>query len=233
MRMESGAGRAPCAGRRAHGFDRARGPAAPDIHPCECGSRIRLAPAGELREIFDDIHIESSAAAEIVDRLRNMVRRRPLDMQTLDANEIVTEVLQLVAPDARRRQILLRAELGSSLPKIAADRVGMQQVLLNLLVNAMDAVDSYAPSRRQVRLRTHPVDGSVEISVSDTGCGLPQEQRSRLFDAFFTTKSEGVGLGLAIARSIVEAHSGRIEAEDHPDGGAIFRVALPGLAQQR
>ncbi len=103
----------------------------------------------------------------------------------------------------------------------------LQQVLLNLVVNAMDAMDQVEARERQLVVRTRRLDDGVEVAVSDTGAGIPADRLPRLFDAFFTTKREGIGLGLAIARSIIEAHRGRIWAEDHAGRGATFHVALP------
>jgi PAS domain S-box-containing protein len=184
------------------------------------------AAVGELRETFSDIRSQSTAAAEIIHRLRTLVRKRPLDLQPLDVNEVADDVLLLVHADARRRGVTLRAELAPALPTINADRVSLQHVLLDLIVNAMDAL-AEAEGERLVVVRTREDMGSVEVAVSDTGHGIAAEHRPRVFDAFFTTKPEGIGLGLAIARSIVEAHRGRIWADEHDGRGATFRLALP------
>ena len=180
----------------------------------------------ELRETFSDIRGQSNAAAEIIHRLRTLVRKRPLDLQPLDVNEVADDVLLLVHADARRRGVTLRAELAPSLPTINADRVSLQHVLLDLIVNAMDALGE-TEGERLVIVRTRADMGSVEVAVSDNGQGIAADHRPRVFDAFFTTKPEGIGLGLAIARSIVEAHRGRIWADEHDGRGATFRLALP------
>lgn len=180
----------------------------------------------ELREIFSDIRGQSNAAAEIIHRLRTLVRKRPLDLQPLDVNEVADDVLLLVHADARRRGVTLRAELAPSLPTIHADRVSLQHVLLDLIVNAMDALGE-TEGERLVIVRTREDMGSVEVAVSDNGQGIAGDHRPRVFDAFFTTKPEGIGLGLAIARSIVEAHRGRIWADEKNGPGATFRLALP------
>jgi signal transduction histidine kinase len=142
-------------------------------------------------------------------------------------NEVASETLRLVGGDARRRGVTLTAELAPSLPVVDADRVCLQQVVLNLIMNAMDAMDLVEAGERQLSVRTRRLDGAVEVAVSDTGGGIPADRLPKLFDAFFTTKKEGLGLGLAIARSIVEAHRGRIWAEDHRGRGATFRLTLP------
>ncbi len=185
------------------------------------------AELAELREALDEIHDQSRAAATIVDRLRTLVRKRPLERRALDLNGLVSDMLHLVHADAVRRGVTLRAELAPSLPAIAADRVSLQQVILNLIVNAMDATDENEQEERAVVVRTRQVAGVVELAVSDTGPGISADHSAKLFDAFFTTKAEGVGLGLAIARSIAESHGGQIRAETHVGRGATFRLTLP------
>jgi PAS domain S-box-containing protein len=179
-----------------------------------------------LRETFSDIRSQSNAAAEIIHRLRTLVRKRPLDLQPLEVNEVADDVLLLVHADARRRGVTLRTELAPALPTINADRVSLQHVLLDLIVNAMDALTE-TEGERLVVVRSREDMGSVEVAVSDTGHGIAVEHRPRVFDPFFTTKPEGIGLGLAIARSIVEAHRGRIWADENDGPGATFRLALP------
>lgn len=180
----------------------------------------------DLRDTFSDIRSQSTAAAEIIHRLRTLVRKRPLDLRPLDVNEVADDVLLLVHADARRRGVTLRTELTPSLPTINADRVSLQHVLLDLIVNAMDAL-AETEGERLVTVRTREDFGSIEVAVSDTGHGIAAEHRPRVFDPFFTTKPEGIGLGLAIARSIVEAHGGRIWADEHDGRGATFRLTLP------
>ena len=181
----------------------------------------------ELREIFADIRDQGRRAAAVIERVRALAGKRPLERQALDINEVVGEIVTLVRGEARRRGVTLQAELGSSLPPIDADRVSLQQVMLNLMLNAMDAMDQLEPRDRRLVVSTRRQDDAVEVAVRDTGHGIPADRLPRLFDAFFTTKKEGLGLGLAIARSIVEAHGGRIWAEDHGGRGATFRLTLP------
>ena len=184
----------------------------------------------DIREILSDIGDEGRVAAVIIERVRALVRKRPLELQRLDVNEVTREMLRLVGADARRRGIVLNAELAPALPAVDADRVCLQQVMLNLIVNGMDAMDQVQGAARQLSIRTGHRKDAVEISVSDTGVGIPPERMPKLFDAFFTTKNEGIGLGLAIARSIVEAHRGRIWAEDNGGRGATFRLTVPAAA---
>ena len=195
---------------------------------------LRLVPADEsgdrardLRELFADIRDDGRLAGDVIARLRALAHKRPLALEALIVNEVTSDILRLVEGDARRRGIRVTREMSSSLPVIDADRISLQQVLLNLFVNAMDAMNEVEGRERQLTVRTRRVDGEVEIAVTDTGIGIPADRLPRLFEAFFTTKPDGVGLGLAIARSIVEAHHGRIWVEDHGGAGATFRLALP------
>jgi two-component system, LuxR family, sensor kinase FixL len=184
----------------------------------------------ELRDILGDIRDEGRLAAGVIERLRALAAKRQLERRPLDVNEVAFDTLRLVGGDARRRQVTLSAELDQELPAVDADRVSLQQVMLNLLLNAMDALDREEPAERTVTFRTRRAHDAVEIAVSDTGRGIPADRLPKVFDAFFTTKADGLGLGLAIARSIVEWHGGRIWAEDHGGRGATFRMSLPPLA---
>jgi PAS domain S-box-containing protein len=196
------------------------------------GDQEKATETEKLREIFASIHEGTSVAFEMIDRLRTLVRKRPLERRPLDLNGAANDVLHLVRPDAIRRGVALRAELAPDLPPVHADRVSLQQVILDLIVNAMDAMDG-TEGERSVIVRTRPGVESVEVAVSDTGRGIPVEHRARLFEAFFTTKAEGVGLGLVIARSITEANGGQIWAEEDEGRGATFCVSLPVRGARR
>jgi two-component system, LuxR family, sensor kinase FixL len=194
------------------------------------GAGKHLAQDPEIREIFEEIEHLGITMAEIIEHQQTLARKRPLDLQPLDVNNVAQDVLHLVAADAHRRRATLVAELTPALPSIQADRVCLQQVLLNLVVNALDAVNENDGAERRVVVRTRSAPDAVEISVSDTGKGIPADVLPKIFDTFFTTKSDGVGLGLAISRSIVEAHAGRIWAEDDRRHGATFRLSLPAMS---
>jgi len=197
------------------------------------GAGLRLsadvtgAHAAEVREILDDIRAQGRQAADVVQRLRLLAHKRPLALGPLDVNEVTGEIMKMVASDSSRRGVVLSAELASSLPLVDADRVCLQQVILNLVVNAMDAMDEVGAPERRLLVQTRRLDDAVEVAVRDSGEGISADRLPRIFEAFFTTKRDGVGLGLAIARSIVEAHRGRIWAEDHAGRGATFHVTLP------
>ena len=183
--------------------------------------------AAELREIFADIHDQSHRAVDFIERVRGLAGRRPLNLEVVDVNEVAGDIVRLVGSEARRRGVTLHTELAPSLPAISADRVCLQQALLNLIFNAMDAMEELAVEERRVSVRTRRLDAGIEVAVRDVGPGIPPDRLSRLFDAFFTTKKDGLGLGLAIVRSIVEAHDGRIWAEDHGGQGVTFYMTLP------
>lgn len=187
----------------------------------------------ELRSIFRDIIDEGHLASDVIDRLAALVRKRPLVRETVDINNLATETLRFLSGDARRRQVTLRTDLEPALPSITADRVCLQHVLLSLALNAMDAMDTLDPNDRQLVLQTRRLGDEVELAVSDTGHGISAENLPKLFEPFFTTKNDGLGLGLAIAQSIVEAHDGRIWAEDRAGRGATFHVRLPPLTPPR
>ncbi|MGH7345267.1 MAG: sensor histidine kinase, partial [Candidatus Rokuibacteriota bacterium] len=185
--------------------------------------------ADELLEIFVDIRDQGRRAGDVIERVRALAGKRPLERRPLDVNEVAGEIVTLVRGEARRRNVTLRTELVASLPPIDADRVSLQQVMLNLMLNGMDAMDQREAADRRLVVSTRRLDDAVEVAVSDTGHGIPADRLPKVFDAFFTTKKEGLGLGLAIARSIVEAHGGRIWAEDNGGRGATFHLALPAL----
>jgi PAS domain S-box-containing protein len=185
-------------------------------------------PLDEIHEIITDIRNDDLRADAAIRRIRALLQKRAPHMQELDLNKSVLEVLELVAGDAVRRRVQVLRELDPALPPAFGDATQMQQVLLNLVVNAMDALEGTPPSSCKVIVRTHRGGEGVEVEVSDFGCGIAEDRLPSLFDAFFTTRADGMGLGLSIARSIIRAHRGRIEAENNPEGGATFRFSIPG-----
>jgi PAS domain S-box-containing protein len=183
--------------------------------------------SGELRQILEDIRNDDLRASEVIRHIRGLAKKRDTDFEPFDVNALVEDVLRLVSPVARRRGVVLGAELMPVLP-VHGDRIYVQQVLLNLLFNGMDAMSATAADRRLLRVRTAGVEGDkVEVSVRDSGHGIPHDKMDRVFESFFTTKKDGMGLGLSIARSLIQAHGGRIRAENNRDGGATFRFTLP------
>jgi PAS domain S-box-containing protein len=181
----------------------------------------------DVRRILADIRKDDLRASEVVRRIRELLRTRELERHPLDLNGVAAGVLQLLGSDAARRGIAVETELAPDLPAVQGDAVHLQQVLLNLLLNGMEAMADTPGARRRLAVRTARVDGVVEVSVTDAGPGIAAPQLPRLFESFYTTKKDGMGLGLSIARSIVEAHGGRIWAENAPGRGAIFRFTVP------
>jgi PAS domain S-box-containing protein len=189
----------------------------------------------EIRAILADIRREDLRASEVIRRVRSLVRGREMERRDLDVNEVVAEVLGLADGECRRRRVLVQTDLAEDLPPVLGDRVWLQQLLLNLIVNGLDAMSDTDSGSRRLALSTRR-DGPgdwVEVAVVDTGHGISEELLPRLFDSFVTTRDEGMGLGLSISRSIVEAHGGRIRAENNADGGATLRFNLPAAAGTR
>ena len=181
----------------------------------------------EVREAVADIVAEDVRASEVIRRMRELLKKGELRSDAVDLNEVARETTRLIASDALLRGTAIECDLSPALPKVRGDAVQFQQVLLNLLVNGLHAVTEGPASRRRVIVRTGSLDGGVEVSVRDTGKGIAESDLQQVFTPFFSTKGEGLGVGLSISRSIVETYGGRIWAENDPDGGAIFRVRLP------
>jgi signal transduction histidine kinase len=192
-------------------------------------------PSPDLAEVRDTVHdivVENIRASEVIRRMRGMLKKGELRSDAVDLNEVVREVTRLIANDALLRGASIDLDLAPALSRVRGDPIQFQQVLLNLLVNGLHAVADEPPHRRRLIVRTARVDGGVEVSVQDTGKGIAESDLSQVFAPFFSTKGEGLGVGLSISRSIVETYGGRIQAENDPDGGAIFRVRLPTGAPQ-
>jgi PAS domain S-box-containing protein len=168
---------------------------------------------------------DGTRATEIIDRLRSLYKQSPPQRELVDVNEIVREMLALLRGEANRYSIVTRSDLAPDLPKITADRVQLQQVFMNLMLNAIEAMKD---TGGELKIKTElGQEGSLLISVTDTGVGLPAENINEIFNAFFTTKPEGSGMGLAISRSIVESHGGRMWATGNDGRGATFQLTLP------
>jgi signal transduction histidine kinase len=181
----------------------------------------------EIRETLDDIVADDRRAGDVIRRIRALLKKEEMPAELLDVNEVVREVARLIENDALLQSTSVALDLAAALPKVRGDRVQIQQVLLNLLMNGLQAVADLPLHRRRLVVRTASADGGFEVTVRDTGEGIAEEDLRRIFEPFFTTKGEGLGIGLSISQSIVEAHGGRIWAENDPDGGGIFRVRLP------
>lgn len=184
-------------------------------------------PLDVIREIIQDIRDDDLRADEVIRGIRSLVGRREIHIQPVDLNRLVAHVLRLVAGDALNRRVRMHRLLAEGLPLVAADQPQIEQVLLNLIVNAMDAMRATPEASRELSVQTRLLDDDlVEVAVADRGCGVPPDKLAELFDSFFTTKPDGMGVGLSIARWIVLAHGGRIWASNGAQGGAEFRFTL-------
>jgi signal transduction histidine kinase len=210
------------------------------------GAIIRNAEAGEtfllqdtpdvaeLREILIDIQNDGRRAAEVINRMRSMLRHGDLHFDAIDVHELVGQIADLLNSEIQARHATLYRELPSSLPKVLGDRVQLQQVLLNLMLNSLDALDAKGSGDRRIEIEAGEVEGGlIELVIKDTGAGIDPDQLPHLFDLLLTTKAEGTGIGLAISKTIVDAHGGRIWAENNPDGGACMRLQLPIAREEK
>jgi len=184
----------------------------------------------EIREAANRIVEDGRRAGDIIDRLRSLYKKSPPQRELVEVNEIVHEMVALLRGEANRYRVSIRTDLAPGLPKITADRVQLQQVLMNLMLNAIEAMNETS-GVLTVKSQLDQ-DGQVLISVSDTGVGLPAETADQIFSAFFTTKAQGSGMGLAISRSIVESHGGRLWATTNSGRGAEFHFTLPTAAEE-
>jgi C4-dicarboxylate-specific signal transduction histidine kinase len=181
-----------------------------------------------LREILVDVEADGHRAHDIIRNVRNTVKQSDPTLRRINVNELVTKVAHIVRPDAVAYSCELEISLAKDLPLIEVDPVQIQQVLVNLVSNALDAMRQTSLARRKVEISTAGNgDNEVRLSVRDHGTGIRTEVHERLFDRFFTTKEQGLGMGLAIVRSIVESHGGEIQAENVAGGGARFYFTLP------
>ena len=182
----------------------------------------------EVRAIVGDIVDDDKRASGVISRLRGLLKKGPVERSRVDMDELVGEVARLVAGDAILRDVVIQLELDPDLPPVSGDRVQLQQVVLNLILNGLDAMRDSKRDNRTLVLRTAR-DGptTVQVTVQDSGAGVADTGLDRIFDAFYTTKADGLGMGLAIVRSIVEAHGGRVGVRNSPEGGATFWFTLP------
>ena len=170
-------------------------------------------------------------AAEIISRIRLLFEKGPLVRELVNANEVIQEIILLLRGEATRYSVSIRTDLAPDLPELLADRIQLQQVLMNLILNSIDALKQ-ADGPRELSIKSRARDEQLVVSVSDTGVGLPPEQADQIFNAFFTTKLHGTGMGLSISRSIVESHGGRLWAEANSPCGATFSIVLPTIVEE-
>lgn len=201
------------------------------VSNAQAGSRMLSSEnqnLGEVEDTLQDIAEDGKRAGKIIHQLRNFMKKDPSERGFLEINEVIREVIDLLHSDVVIRDIAVRLELAPGLPEIHGDRIQLQQVILNLVLNASQAMAQAQSDRRDLLIESK-VDAadSIEISVSDSGQGIDEEVMQRMFTPFYTTKSQGMGMGLAINRTIVESHGGKIWAQNRPSGGATVAFTLP------
>jgi signal transduction histidine kinase len=184
----------------------------------------------EARAAASRIVQDGGRAVEIVNRVRLLFEKDTLQRELVDLNEIIREMMRLLHSEATQFAVLVRTELATDLPQVMGDRVQLQQVLMNLMMNSIEAMKDVDGTRELTIQSQRGKNGQVLISVSDTGVGLPPQQADKIFTAFFTTKTHGTGMGLRISRSIVESHGGRLWATDNSPRGATFQFTMPATA---
>ena len=181
----------------------------------------------EVAAALHDIANDGNRAAGIINRVRSLARKEQPIAEPLELNEEVREVLRLAAPDAENRGVVINQEIDDALPSIIGDKIEIQQVILNLLMNAAQAMQDVNPESRHITVRTTHDARFVQLTIEDGGVGLADDQLPRIFDPFFTTRSGGIGMGLSISQSIIESHEGKIWATQNADRGATFHVRFP------
>jgi len=179
-----------------------------------------------LREAISEMAEDGTRASAVIARIRALLKKDAADRVELDINDVIRDVAVLVRNEAARNHVQVRLDLAASLPPVLGDRVQLQQVLINLLVNGIDAMRTVTDRPRNLEIRSAKHADGVLVRVQDSGIGFDPDRATRIFEPFFTTKPQGIGIGLSISRSIIESHGGRLWAESGPNG-AVFQFTLP------
>jgi signal transduction histidine kinase len=197
----------------------------------EAASPVNLA---ELKDIMTDIGRDERRASEVIRRLRNLLAKAPTEAREVDLNEVVQEVIEVLSAQAAAYHVILTTNLASRPLLVGGDGIQLEQVILNLIMNALEAIRSSFSAERKITARTARLDGALaEVAIEDSGPGIPPDKAQQIFEPFFTTKESGMGMGLSIARTIVESHRGRIWAENRSEGGAVVRFTVPLSGTER
>ena len=184
--------------------------------------------------MIDRIIRDGKRAADIVNRIRDFSKKAPARKEDLEVNEAIVEIVRLTRAAMSENGVSVKMQLSEGLPRILGDRVQLQQVILNLIMNAIEAMSEVKEGPRELSITTSKAESDgVLVAVSDSGPGLPPASLARIFEAFYTTKASGLGMGLSISRSIVEAHGGQLWATPNELHGAVFRVMLPSGGKSR
>jgi signal transduction histidine kinase len=182
----------------------------------------------EVRQALGRIVRDGSRAGEVIGRIRALIKKVPPRRELLDINQAIREVIGLTQTETQRNAVRLQTRLAGDLPLVSADRIQLQQVIMNLIINAIEAMADAKDGPRELTIVSGIQDANnAVVEVQDTGPGLDPEELDRLFQSFYTTKPDGIGMGLAISRSIAEAHGGRLSAAPNNPRGAVFRFTLP------
>jgi signal transduction histidine kinase len=184
----------------------------------------------ELRAILEDIRKDDQRASAVIDRMRAMMKQRDAEPCRLDLGQLAGETIDLVRSNAEKRRVRLVLEIDPHLPPVHGDRVQLQQVFINLLLNALDALDDSISERRLVTVKVRPVGATIEVAVSDNGPGIAADKIVRVFEPFYSSKPDGLGMGLPISSDIIVAHGGQLFANNNEAGGATFTISLPMAA---
>ena len=216
----------------AHEMNQPLGAILTNVETAEAIVRSASPDLKEIEDILADIRRDDVRAGEVIARLRSLLKKAPFELKHIDLNEVARDTIRLLSALAIARKVSLTSFIAPEPLLIKGDLIQLQQVILNLIVNAMDAMSSMPTAARRIAVSTARDGNSAELSVSDVGHGIPVEKLKEVFEPFFTTKSEGMGMGLSIARTIVETHGGRLTAENNTGCGATFRITLPLAPRQ-
>jgi C4-dicarboxylate-specific signal transduction histidine kinase len=190
----------------------------------------RLKTQDDLRAAAAAIVADGKRASSVISRMRSLLKKQDTVMAEIDINDAIQEVVSLLSNESSRHRIVMSTELGARLPRVYGDRVQLQQVMVNLIMNAVDATRAVSGSPREIIIRSAEEADCVVVTVEDSGAGLTPDQLDRIFEPFFTTKAQGIGMGLSISRSIVESHGGKLSASNRTPSGAKFEFKLPTTA---